>query len=90
MMQNENTIKQWLIPKLTERRLTVEQFANKVGVSRASIYFYFTDKARPEVETMAAMCAVLNVPLKEGLNQYTPKPVGRPGGGRKTSINREF
>lgn len=64
--------------------MSIEQFANEVGVSRASVYFYFSDQARPTEETMKRMCDVLERPYEEGLRQYTPKKNGRPSeGGRR-------
>jgi transcriptional regulator with XRE-family HTH domain len=83
MNTSENTIKEWLLPKLEERGQSVEEFANEIGISRASLYFYFTDKCRPDDETMAAICHSLNVPLEEGFRQYVPKKEGRPSGWRK-------
>lgn len=79
-VQYENNIQNWLMSHLREMGLSVEQFANLVGLSRASIYFYFQDKCRPSEEAMAAICDVLGVPLEEGLQQYIPKKTGRPSG----------
>ena len=83
----ENTIREWLVPQLQSMGLTPEQFANMVGISRASLYFYFTDRSRPDTGTMAVMCEVLGVPLEEGLRQYIPKQVGRPSG-RRNRVKR--
>jgi transcriptional regulator with XRE-family HTH domain len=77
MEKNFNRIKEWLLPKLQEANLSVEQFAHKIGLSRAAIYFYLTDVSRPTEQTMAKMCHALGVPFEEGLAQYTPKLRGR-------------
>lgn len=76
----ENNIKQWLRPLLDRRGMSVEDLAKNIGVWRATIYFWFEDKTRPDAQTMARVCRVLNVPLEQGLSQYTPKPLGRPKG----------
>lgn len=73
------------MPKLKERGLSVEMFARKCGLSRAIIYFYFSDKYRPDTNSMVIMCQVLGVPLEEGLQQYTPNHRGRPAGGGSTA-----
>lgn len=78
MTQVENNIKEWIKPLLEERGLSVEEFTNIAGISRAAIYHYFTDKYRPTEEIMAKMCRALGVPLEEGLAQYTPRRRGRP------------
>ena len=73
-----NYIREWLLPMLSDRGQSVEQFARKCGLSRASLYFYLVDKTRPESSTMKKMCEVLGVPFEEGLAQYSPKKIGRP------------
>jgi transcriptional regulator with XRE-family HTH domain len=81
MPQNDyNHLKQWLLPKIRERKLSVEKFARLVKISRASVYFWFNDVTRPDEQTMARVCQVLGTPLEEGLRQYTPKVEGRPVG----------
>ncbi|MGH9403530.1 MAG: helix-turn-helix domain-containing protein [Terriglobia bacterium] len=60
--------------------MSVENFAREVGVVRASIYFYISDRCRPSSMVMARMCHVLGVPFEEGLAQYTPRKAGRPKG----------
>jgi transcriptional regulator with XRE-family HTH domain len=74
-----NNIGKWLIPLLDEKSVSVEDFARAVGVSRASIYNYIVDRNRPSEQIMAKMCHILKRPLDEGLRQYTPKKIGRPG-----------
>jgi transcriptional regulator with XRE-family HTH domain len=73
-----NNIKQWLLPKLEERGLTVEELANKIGVTRAAVYFWLNDTTRPSESAMKRICDLLGLPFEEGLAQYTPKRVGRP------------
>jgi transcriptional regulator with XRE-family HTH domain len=78
-----NHIKEWLLPKLDERGMSVEQFANGCGITRGMLYFYLADKHRPSEQVMVKMCQILGVPLEEGLNQYIPRKSGRPAGSRK-------
>jgi transcriptional regulator with XRE-family HTH domain len=77
---NFNKIKEWLDPKLERMGISVEQFARRCGLSRASIYFYCRDITRPDVQSMAKMCEVLGVSLEEGLAQFSARPNGRPKG----------
>lgn len=83
MNERENTIKEWLLPKLEERGLSVEEFADSIHLSRTSVYYYFTDKSRPSIETMALICNKLDLPLEEGLRQYIPKVNGFPKGNKR-------
>jgi transcriptional regulator with XRE-family HTH domain len=76
-MEDFNRIREWLVPKLSSLGWSVEKFSRRVGVSRASIYFYLVDKKRPTEEVMGRMCKILGVPIEEGLAQYTPKRMGR-------------
>lgn len=75
-----NRIKEWLDPLLAARGLSIEEFSRQAEISKASIYFYRTDKMRPNESQMAKICGALGKPLEEGLAQYTPKPNGRPKG----------
>ena len=77
-MKDFNYIKEWLMPKLDAKGISVEALANAVGVTRGAIYFYLDDTCRPETQTMARICQFLGVPLEEGLKQFTPKKRGRP------------
>ena len=77
-MEDFNNIKEWLLPLLVERQMTIEGFARQCGLSRAAVYFYISDKNRPESTNMKKMCDVLEVPFEEGLRQYTPRASGRP------------
>jgi transcriptional regulator with XRE-family HTH domain len=71
----------WLPRQIKRIGLRKEQFAHRVGVSRTTIYRYIYDMDRPTEDTMLKMCRVLEIPLEEGLRQYTPKRNGRPIGG---------
>lgn len=73
-----NQIREWLPPKLAERGMSIAQFAAEAGLSRAAIYLYLSDQCRPTAFHMAKMCRVLGVPIREGLAQYVPRPLGRP------------
>jgi ribosome-binding protein aMBF1 (putative translation factor) len=73
-----NHIKEWLEPQLEKLEISKEEFARRCGFSRALVYFYCSDKNRPDEQSMAKMCHVLGVDLEEGLRQYTPKRNGRP------------
>lgn len=75
-----NNIREWLLPKLETLDLSVEQFSREIGISRASLYFYMNDRARPSTQVMAKICHRVGVPFEEGLAQYTPRKVGRPKG----------
>jgi transcriptional regulator with XRE-family HTH domain len=79
-----NHIREWLNPHLDRLGMSVEQFANACGISKASVYFYMEDRYRPNAGIMSAMCRVLGVPLEQGLHQYTPRKSGRPAGGKKS------
>jgi transcriptional regulator with XRE-family HTH domain len=78
-----NSIREWLVPILTQKGISNEQLANDAGLSRASVYFYLSDRARPSEQSMIKICQVLGVPPEEGMRQYTPKKRGRPVGYRK-------
>jgi transcriptional regulator with XRE-family HTH domain len=75
-----NHLEEWLLPKIKERKLSVEKFSRLVKISKASIYFWFNDVTRPDTQTMVRVCQVLGVPLEEGLRQYTPRAEGRQPG----------
>ncbi len=47
-----------------QRRLTVAEVAEQVGVSTASIYFWERDHCRPRDENLSALCKVLKLPLR--------------------------
>lgn len=79
-MEDFNHIREWLDPQLDRLGMSIEQFANNCGISKASIYFYRDDRYRPDSSVMAKMCKFLGVPLEEGLRQYTPRKAGRPAG----------
>lgn len=78
MSTPENNLREWIQPQLEELQMSVEELANKCGISRAILYAYFSDRHRPSGEIMVRICNALGRPLEEGLQQYTPKRVGRP------------
>lgn len=80
-----NNLQAWLDTHLNSRQMSVEQLANRSGLSRATIYFYMQDKNRPSANAMARICRVLGVPVEEGMKQFTPRKPGRPAGARNRS-----
>jgi transcriptional regulator with XRE-family HTH domain len=78
-----NNLKDWLLPRIQDSGMTVEEFANSVGLSRASLYHYMNDTCRPNTETMARICEALGESLAEGLAQYSQRPLGRPAAKRR-------
>lgn len=80
-MNNDfNHIADWLRPLLDSQGMSVEELAQRAGITRTAIYNYIGDHNRPTEQSMAKICHVLGVPLEEGLRQYTPKKNGRPAG----------
>jgi transcriptional regulator with XRE-family HTH domain len=47
-----------------QRRLSVAEVAEQVGVSPQSIYFWETDHCRPRDENLSALCKVLKLPVR--------------------------
>jgi transcriptional regulator with XRE-family HTH domain len=78
MKKDFNNLKIWLEELLTRYKLSVEDLSKEADISRTSLYHYMNDKMRPTEQTMVRICHVFNVPLEEGLSQYTPKKAGRP------------
>lgn len=76
----ENNIKDWLLPILEEKGISIEALARAAGLSRASLYHYLTDTRRPTTDAMRAICHALNLDPEEGMRQFTGKPIGRPKG----------
>jgi transcriptional regulator with XRE-family HTH domain len=76
--RNFNNLKNWLLPQLEERQMSVEQFARAAGLTRGMVYFYLSDRNRPSEDATIRMCQVLGVPPEEGFAQYTPNKIGRP------------
>lgn len=79
--KDHNHIKQWLIPILDQRGMSIEDLSVDTGLSRAILYNYLIDRNRPSEQNMAKITHALKVPFEEGLRQYTPKKNGRPLGG---------
>jgi transcriptional regulator with XRE-family HTH domain len=80
MQEDFNHIKQWILPILESKNISIENLAQATGITRSAIYAYLSDKNRPTTETMRRICSVLNVAAEEGLKQYTERKVGRPAG----------
>lgn len=72
-----NHIKEWLQPLLDAKGMSVEQLARAASVTRTTLYFYLSDKRRPDTQTMMRICDALGVPHEEGLSKYTVRPEGR-------------
>jgi predicted DNA-binding transcriptional regulator AlpA len=51
-----NKIREWLLPQLDKKGISIEQFARAAGISRAAIYFYMDDTHRPSTQMMARRC----------------------------------
>ena len=47
-----------------KRGLSVAEVASQVGVSSSSIYFWETDYCRPRDANLAALCNVLQLPIR--------------------------
>jgi DNA-binding XRE family transcriptional regulator len=86
--EDYNHIAVWLDPHLIRLGLSVEKFADRCQVSRASLYFYLKDTCRPSTGVMARICRVLGVPLEEGLRQFTPRKGGRPAGSGYVAVKK--
>ncbi len=69
----------WLKQELTKANMTPEQLGNKVGVSRAAVYFYFTDKTRPTENTLRRICDVFHVPFVVASKLYERRPGSNEG-----------
>ncbi len=80
MRRAENNIKEWLLPLLDQKGMSVEQLARQVDLTRAAVYLYFQDKSRPTDDRMRMICDVLGVSHDEGLRQFTPRLPGRKKG----------
>jgi transcriptional regulator with XRE-family HTH domain len=76
-----NHLKKWLRPRIKEAGWTFQKFAEEVGITRAALYFYFDDINRPTPKVIERMCALLEVPIEEGMAQVTQRSPGRPAGG---------
>jgi transcriptional regulator with XRE-family HTH domain len=46
------------------RRLSVSEIAERVGVTTASIYYWETDHCRPTDANLSALCKALKLPIK--------------------------
>lgn len=77
-MDDYNTIKDWLLPKLEDLQMTVSEFADELDISPKTIYRYLTDERRPSPANICKICSYLGVPFEEGRSQYSSSRVGRP------------
>jgi transcriptional regulator with XRE-family HTH domain len=57
--------------------LSVEKFANEVGVTRTTVYFYINDKKRPTLSTLMNICKRVGISLAEGKAYCEPRESGR-------------
>ena len=57
--EDYSNVREWLPRHIERVGLTVEQFAYRVGLSRAIIYFYMADRHRPTEQAMARICEAL-------------------------------
>jgi hypothetical protein len=86
-----NDLPKWIPAQMQRVGIaSVEQLAYRAGgLSRMAIYRWLNDQSRPTTQTMAKICRALDVPLAEGLRQYSEKPNGRPkgsGGGAEGGV----
>lgn len=77
-MSKTNTIKEWLLPQLEERQMTVEDLAKELETHPKTIYRYFSGERLPAPLMMGRICSFLGVPFAEGRSQYGSHPTGRP------------
>jgi len=92
MAKDFSYLPEWLPPRIEATGLSVEMFARKCNVSRASVYAWLTYRSRPDTQMMAKVCHVLGISLEEGLCQYTPRKYGRPtsrGSVRELSVRQQ-
>lgn len=80
MEKDFNHVPEWLDKQIQQADLSPEQLARKCKLARATVYFYLEGRNRPSTQAMAKICHLLNIPLEEGLRQYTPGKPGRPKG----------
>jgi DNA-binding XRE family transcriptional regulator len=57
--------------------LSVEQFAQRIGVTRTAVYFYLKDRSRPTVETLQKICELVGISLSKGSEYCEPRTTGR-------------
>jgi transcriptional regulator with XRE-family HTH domain len=82
--EGKNNLKEWLIGTpanpglLKQRGMEVETLADKMGLQRATVYYFLNDTHRPSPESLAKMCQALHVDYTEGLKHVTPRVPGRP------------
>lgn len=57
--------------------MSVERFAQEIGVTRTSVYFYLKDRSRPTLDTLVKICEKVGISLSEGYEYCTPRTTGR-------------
>lgn len=58
---------------------SIEELANKSGVTRAAIYHYLNGQRQPSVDTFRSICKVLNVDAEKAMKEVTVVlKLGRP------------
>jgi transcriptional regulator with XRE-family HTH domain len=62
---------------LHQKELSVEEFARKIGLTRASVYYYIDGRHCPSMKTLRLICEVLDISFEEGLRYCTPVEPGR-------------
>lgn len=83
-MGGKNNLKEWLIGNpqnpglLKQLGLSVEQFADGIGLRRTTIYYFLNDNHRPSIESLKKMCDFLGVTIQEGMKWVSPRAEGRP------------
>jgi transcriptional regulator with XRE-family HTH domain len=60
------------------RRMSVEQLAQKSGLTRTAIYNYMARADRPTAQSLHRICEALDLTFDQGLEYCTPAPLGRP------------
>lgn len=73
----ENAPKEYPLGLLQAKGLSVEKFARKSNLTRASVYYYLQDKRRPTLESVDRMARALEVDIDLLLQYVTPREEGR-------------
>jgi transcriptional regulator with XRE-family HTH domain len=63
-MSRKPSFARYLRDARIKRRLSVNEIAERVGVTTASIYYWETDHCRPTDANLSALCKVLKLPIK--------------------------
>ena len=87
-MKDYNHLDKWIPAQIKKTGLPIFKVANRIGISRASIYAWMKDTTRPDSDTMLKFAQVIagfsgedsDKLFAEGLSQYTNRPEGRKSG----------